>query len=214
MLRALLGRYLGRRAMEYGKGAQLWRRVARPSATEWTAYLKRHGGFNRFGEHCHISLDTVFTDPAYTSIGNNVRIAGAWISGHDGSVNMMSRAYGTRLDSVGPVIFEDDVFIGHGAIILPGVRIGPRAIVGAGAVIGRDVPPNSVVAGSPARRIRSLDEHLEIVRQRMDGYPWKDLILQREGGYDPAIEPELKRQRIAHFFGIADRRASGASKIS
>lgn len=158
------------------------------------------------GNGCFISPDTVFTDPAYTSIGTNVRIAGAWISGHDGSINMLSRAYGEKLDAVGPVVIKDDVFIGRGATILPGVTIGPRAIVGAGAVVSKDVPPNSVVAGNPARFIRTLDEHVARVRQRAEQYPWKDLIEQRDGGYDPAIEPELKRRRVEYFFGGANRR--------
>ncbi len=200
-IRNFIIRYVQKRALQHGKSVGLWRRIAKPSAADWTAYLRKHGGFQSIGEHCFILPDTIFTDPAYVSIGSNVRIAGAWISGHDGSVNMMNRAYGIKLDAVGPVIIKDDVFIGRSAIILPGVTIGPRAIVGAGAVISKDVPPNSVVAGNPARFIRTLDDHVARMQQRTDAYPWKQLIEQRQTGYDPAIEPELKRQRIQHFFG-------------
>lgn len=200
-MQKFLKNYLRNRAMRHGKGVSLWRRIARPDAADWTAFLKRHGGFHAFGEDCFILPETVFTDPAYTSIGNNVWIVGAWVSGHDGSVVMMNRAYGLKLDAVGPVIIKDDVFIGRGATILPGVTIGPRAIVGAGSVVSRDVPPNSVVAGNPARFIRSLDEHAAKMQARTDSYPWKALIEQRQGGFDPAMEPELERQRIRHFFG-------------
>jgi len=49
------------------------------------------------------------------------------------------------------IIVEDDVTIGAGAIILPNVRIGRGAIIGAGAVVTKDVPPNTVVTGVPAR---------------------------------------------------------------
>jgi maltose O-acetyltransferase len=52
------------------------------------------------------------------------------------------------------VIIDDDVWIGARAIILPGVRIGQGAIVGAGAIVTRDVPPLAIVAGNPARLIR------------------------------------------------------------
>ena len=54
------------------------------------------------------------------------------------------------------IIVEDDVSIGAGAIILPNVRIGRGAIIGAGAVVTKDVPPNTVVAGVPARLIRTV----------------------------------------------------------
>lgn len=203
-MRGLFGRFLRKRALQSGKNVELWRRLHRPGAEDWTTFLQRHGGFHSFGENCFILPDTVFTDPAYTSIGNNVRIAGAWISGHDGSVNMLNRAYGKRLDAVGPVIIKDDVFIGRGATILPGVTIGPRAIVGAGSVVSKDVPPNSVVAGNPARFIRTLDEHVERMQQRTDSYPWHKIIEERESGFDPRVEPELRRQRVEYFFGSSE----------
>jgi acetyltransferase-like isoleucine patch superfamily enzyme len=56
------------------------------------------------------------------------------------------------------IVVEDDAWIGAGAVILPGVRIGQGAIVGAGAVVTRDVPPFTIVAGAPARVIRTLVE--------------------------------------------------------
>jgi acetyltransferase-like isoleucine patch superfamily enzyme len=58
--------------------------------------------------------------------------------------------------SKGPVVIEDDVWIGEGACILPGVRIGRNAIVGANAVVTRDVAPFTIVGGVPARVIRKL----------------------------------------------------------
>lgn len=67
-------------------------------------------------------------------------------------------------------------------------------------MVSRDVPPNSVVAGNPAQVIRTLDEHVERMQKRTESYPWHELIEKREGGFDPALEPELKRRRIAWFF--------------
>lgn len=55
-----------------------------------------------------------------------------------------------------PIVIEDDVWIGARAIVLKGVRIGRGAIVAAGAVVTREVPPFTLVAGNPAREIRTL----------------------------------------------------------
>ena len=55
------------------------------------------------------------------------------------------------------VTIEDDVWIGAGAIILPGTTIHKGAVIGAGAVVTKDVPPFSVVVGNPARIVRLLD---------------------------------------------------------
>jgi maltose O-acetyltransferase len=57
-----------------------------------------------------------------------------------------------------PIVIEDKVWIGGGAILLPGVRIGRNAVVGAGAVVTRSVAANVVVAGNPARVIREIEQ--------------------------------------------------------
>jgi acetyltransferase-like isoleucine patch superfamily enzyme len=57
-----------------------------------------------------------------------------------------------------PVTICDDVWLGTGAIILPGVTVGRGAVVGAGALVREDIPPFAVVAGSPARIVKQLPE--------------------------------------------------------
>ena len=59
-----------------------------------------------------------------------------------------------------PVVIEDNVWLGMGCIILPGVKIGQNSIIGAGAVVTKDVASNVVAAGVPAKIIRQLDESL------------------------------------------------------
>jgi acetyltransferase-like isoleucine patch superfamily enzyme len=55
-----------------------------------------------------------------------------------------------KLFSKGPVVIEDDVLIGENVSILPGVRIGKASIIGAGAVVTKDIPPFSIAKGVPA----------------------------------------------------------------
>jgi maltose O-acetyltransferase len=57
-----------------------------------------------------------------------------------------------------PVIIEDNVWIGSKVVILPGVRIGSRAVIGAGSIVTKDIPPRCVAAGNPARVLRHLTE--------------------------------------------------------
>jgi acetyltransferase-like isoleucine patch superfamily enzyme len=57
-----------------------------------------------------------------------------------------------------PVIIEDHVWIGSKAVVLPGVRIGSRAVIGAGSIVTKDIPPRCVAAGNPARVLRHLTE--------------------------------------------------------
>jgi acetyltransferase-like isoleucine patch superfamily enzyme len=60
-----------------------------------------------------------------------------------------------------PIVIERDVWIATGATILGGVTVGENSVVAAGAVVTKDVPPNSFVAGVPARVVRSLEESLD-----------------------------------------------------
>ncbi|MDB3996601.1 acyltransferase [Gammaproteobacteria bacterium] len=57
-----------------------------------------------------------------------------------------------------PVVLEDNVWIGDSAIICKGVTIGKNSIIGAGAVVTKNVPPNSIFAGNPARLVKNLDD--------------------------------------------------------
>src|SRR5215831_20899870 len=157
-MKQLLRRLVRRQAFARASGEWLYRRICNPAGEEWAAYLKRHDRLYAMGEHCSVQVNVAITDPKFVRLGNNVRLSGCTLFGHDGSVNMINRAFGLRLDRVGKIDIRDNVFIGHGAIVLPGVTIGPNAIVAAGAVVTGDVAPNSVYAGVPARRICPIGE--------------------------------------------------------
>ena len=200
-MRGLLSRLLRHLALRHNRFVGLWRRFVYPDPETYAEYVRRHGGLQAVGDHCAIDPRTVFADPAYTRLGNNVRIAGAWLLGHDGSVNMLNRAFGLSLDKVGKIDIRDDVFIGLNVIVMPGVTIGPRSVVAAGSVVAKDVPPDTVVGGVPAKPICTIQEMVARLEQQTREMPWADLIRQRGGrSFDPAMEPELRRLRVQSFY--------------
>jgi acetyltransferase-like isoleucine patch superfamily enzyme len=88
------------------------------------------------------------------AISPNVTIVAQ--SGPNNSVLANNSYVRDRLVKEEAVEIDDDAWIGAGAILLPGVRIGFGAIVGAGSVVTRSVPPGTIVAGNPARIVRQL----------------------------------------------------------
>lgn len=199
-LRALLAAGCRHLALRHGRAVGLWRRLAAPSGPQWAEYLRRHGGLHAMGERCSIQTNVVITDPAYTRLGHNVSLSGCTLFGHDGVVNMLRNAYGGELDRVGRIDIRDNVFIGHQAIVMPGVTIGPDAVVAAGSVVTRDVPPGCVVGGVPAKVIaQTRDLHASLAAQTQS-LPWREHLAGRADPRAPA-SPELHAQRVKHFFG-------------
>lgn len=199
-LRSVLVSFVKRKALEEGRWVWLWRRIGRPSLNEWAIYLSRHGGFHSFGSNNAMNLSNYFGNPKYISIGSNVRIAGAFLSGHDGSVNMINRAFDKKLDNVGSIEIGDNVFIGYGSIVLPNVKIGDNTIVASGSVVSRDIEGNCVAAGVPARKVSDLDTYVARLEERNSHFPWRHLIEQRKGDFDPEMESQLSAMRVAYFF--------------
>ncbi len=66
----------------------------------------------------------------------------------------------------GRIIIKDNVFIGLNSIILPGVTIGTNVVIGAGSIVTRSIPDNTIVAGNPARKICTINE-FEIKRKNL-----------------------------------------------
>ena len=197
---AVVKKFVRYMALEKGRMKRLYLKLCRPDGTEYALFLKKHGHLHAIGEHCSISPRANITDPAYLKIGNNVRLSDCAIFGHDGSVNMINRAYGLNIDSVGRVEIRDNSFVGHGVLVMPGVTIGPDSVVAAGSVVTKDVPPGMVVGGIPAKVIGTTAAMVERLKARSITYPWRHLIEQRKGSFDAAMEPELRRRRVEFFY--------------
>jgi acetyltransferase-like isoleucine patch superfamily enzyme len=107
------------------------------------------------GHHTRIGLHNTIIGPV--TVGNHVNLAqGITVT----ALNHNFADASLRIDEQGvstlPVTIEDDVWIGANAVVLPGVTVGTHSVVAAGAVVSRDVPPYSLVAGVPAKVIKKL----------------------------------------------------------
>ncbi len=126
-----------------------------PSTTIFPPFHTNFGRFIRLGKNVFINHACSFLDIGGITIEDDVQIGP--------HVNLTSENH--PLDPADrktlllqPVIIRRNAWIGAGATILPGITIGENAIVAAGSVVSRDVPPNTVVAGVPARIVKTLGQ--------------------------------------------------------
>lgn len=200
----MIRKLLEKLALDYNRGLSLYRLIGRPNGKMWAEYLRRHGGLYHLGTGCSILPSTRIVDPVYTWIGDRVCLGGCTLICHDGVIEMLYQRHGLRIDRVGPIIIEDDVFVGEQVLILGGTTIGEGSIVGGGSVLRQSVPAGSVVMGNPAKVVGKVEDMLRFWEAEALGLPWAHLINSREGAFDAALEPELRRHRQEHFFK-ADR---------
>ena len=101
------------------------------------------------------------SEPWIITLGNNVHItAGVKFITHDGGT-LLYRSMVPDLEITKPIVVGDNVYFGNNVIVLPVVTIGNNVVIGAGAVVSKDVPDNSLAVGVPARVIKSSDEYFE-----------------------------------------------------
>ncbi|HVG02433.1 MAG TPA: sugar O-acetyltransferase [Nitrospira sp.] len=113
-------------------------------------------GYNiRLGRNVFINYHCIFLDCASIIIGDHVQIAPA-VQLYTAQHPLDAGIRRSGLESASPIRIGHDVWIGGGAIVLPGVTIGDRSVVGAGSVVVYDVPSDSLVVGNPARIVRTL----------------------------------------------------------
>lgn len=144
ILTALLGK----------RGANLW--ITPPFFVDYGVNIC-------FGENCEVNMNCTFLDDNKIVIGDNALIAPnvqIYTAFHPTSA--ADRFGPPREDGsfsfcktqTAPVIIGDNVWIGGGAIILPGVTIGDNVVIGAGSVVTKDIPSDKVALGSPCRSVR------------------------------------------------------------
>jgi acetyltransferase-like isoleucine patch superfamily enzyme len=152
--------------------ARFWWKVRRRLRRYYLSFV-----LAKMGKDCSICDGVLITDPEFTIMGNRVTLnEGVILLTFDSEStitigNNVTISYGVNLiagglDSSGgvnrrehimaPIVIEDNVWIAAQAVILSGVTIGHGAVIAAGSVVNRDVPPNTLVAGVPARVIKTL----------------------------------------------------------
>lgn len=107
------------------------------------------------GKNFYANFNLVILDEAPVTFGDNVFIApncGFYTAGHP--VDAVERSKG--LEYAKPITVGNDVWIGAGVSVLPGVTIGYNCVIGAGSVVSKDIPSNSVAVGNPCKVIKSI----------------------------------------------------------
>ncbi|MBE2998381.1 sugar O-acetyltransferase [Nocardiopsis sp. HNM0947] len=125
------------------------------SVTIYPPFFTEHGLNTAFGEEVFVNQGCTFMDKGGIRIGDRVMIApnvSLITGGHP-----LPLAERREYLSLAPIVVGDDVWIGAAAVVTQGVTIGEGAVVAAGAVVTRDVPAHTVVGGSPARVIKSIE---------------------------------------------------------
>ena len=137
-----------------GRGKNLW--ITAPFYVDYGHHIF-------FGNNCEVNMNCTFLDDNIIRIGDNALIApNVQIYTAFHPANAEDRFGNPGKDGsfafcrtqTAPVTIGDNVWIGGGAILMPGITIGDNVVIGAGSVVTRDIPSDSVACGSPCRVIR------------------------------------------------------------
>ena len=125
------------------------------SVIESYACINNAVGDVMIGDHTRIGLHNTIIGPV--TIGSHVNLAqGITVTALNHNFEDSEKRIDEQGVSTSAVVIEDDIWIGANAVILPGVTIGHHSVVAAGAVVTKDVPPHSLVAGVPAKVIKQI----------------------------------------------------------
>jgi len=145
-------------------------------------------GHARWREQVTLGKGTLLTGPVHLDLGARIDIGDAVYLGHDVTLLTVSHEFGGTEQRCGrakalPIHIGDGAWLASRVTVLPGVSIGHGAVVAAGAVVTRDVPPNTLVAGVPARIVRSFES---------DAAPDSACLLRAQAKAETSASPDLR----------------------
>lgn len=115
------------------------------------------------GKDCRLIDDVKFgAEPYLVTLGNHVSVTSSSFITHDGGIWIFRNKH-PKIDVIKPIKVGNNVFIGAGCTILPGVSIGNNVVVGAKSLVSKSLESNFVYAGVPAKKIKSIDEYYKSV---------------------------------------------------
>lgn len=124
------------------------------------------------GERCRLldlNAGTFGSEPYLITIGDHVTVTtGAHFVTHDGGVWVFREEH-PDADMLAPIRVGNNVFLGLNVTVMPGVTIGDNVVIGAGALVTRDIPSDSVAVGVPAKVIMTIEEYWQKVEPRLTG---------------------------------------------
>lgn len=142
----------------------------------------------RIGEGCQLLCypEKAFgTEPWLIKIGNHVDITGnVQFLTHEGGI-WCARGidpYYNEMDVFSPIVVGDNVLIGVGSLIMPGVTIGNNVIIAGHSVVTKDIPDGAIVAGMPAKQISTMEKFMEGLPQR-NVVPTKKMTADEKRAY-------------------------------
>ena len=123
------------------------------------------------------------SEPYLIEIGSHVQLSGhVLFITHDGGTWVFRDRIGhlKNITKYGPIRIYDNCFIGNRAIIMPGVKIGPSSVVGAGSVVTKNVPKETIAVGNPAKPIMTYGQYIDKctqINQKVDPQNKKEILL-------------------------------------
>lgn len=176
----------------FSKMAKKFRFMFIVSGADRAQYMNKKSLTRGMGENVWFQPRAMPNDPNLIRFHNNVVVASGVTFVADDLINQMIGRRNDLSMHINEDCIEvmDDVFIGSNSVILPGVRIGPRAVIAAGAVVSQDVPPDTIVGGVPAKkigdfsqleeqRLATADRFAGMSRAQIDDELWREFQERR-----------------------------------